>query len=194
MFDIEPKDDMDAFDALFFEKHGVGDVPIDSEFVVIAHQMNPNEPTLSEIHFCRYLIKGDGNADAYIKAFGYDGTEYKRATFANMAVRLLKRPRVSKALYIMREKVNELANEDLATLVSELNDDRKLARDLGQPSAAIAAVKAKASLLGLDQSTGGNMTINVSLSDTQKGQLLNRIGKRLIHTIDSTDYKVINDD
>jgi len=191
MSDIETKDE---FDEIFFSKHGVGDVPIDAEFVVIAHQMNPNEATLPEIHFCRFLIKGDSNADAYIKAFGYDGTERGRDTFSQMAIRLLKRPRVAKALYVMKEKVNELVNEDLATLVSELNDDRKLARDLGQPSAAIAAVKAKASLLGLDQSTGGNMTINVSLSDTQKGQLLNRIGKRLNHTIDSYDYKVINDD
>jgi hypothetical protein len=184
----------DEFDAIFFGKHGVGDVPIDSEFAVIAHQMNPNEPTLPELMFCRFLVKGDSQPDAYMKAFGYDGSEYVRDTFGRMAYRLLKRPRVSKALFEMKEKVNALMNEDLATLVSELNDDRKLARDLGQPSAAIAAVKAKANLLGLDQSTTQNMTINVSLTDDQKGQLLSRIARRSSSRIEDAQFEVIPHD
>lgn len=182
---------VDAFDDIFFSKHGVGDVPIDKELANIKHQINPNIANARELEFARLVVRGENKVNAYIKAFGYDGTEFHRTTFYAHTNRLMKRPRVATAIYDLQKKVEDLAGEDMAQLIKELNEDRKLARDLGQPAAAISAVKVKASLLGLDNVQPTN-NITINLGDEQKKQIIERIGKQLIakNAIDA-EYKVI---
>ena len=186
--------EQEGFDDIFFAKHGVGDVPIDRELQIIKHQINPMEATAQELDFCRLIVRGESKRGAYIKAFGYIGNELSPTTFNTYASRILQRPRVALMLHELREKVSDLAKEDIANLVHELNADRKLARDLGKPEAAISAVKAKAALLGLDNSSNqGNTNITINMNDSQKRQILERIGKSLIQR-DVIDAEVVEED
>lgn len=164
-------------DDIFFKNHGVGDTPEDQEMARIGNHLNPNFPTFKEIEFCKMIANGVNKKEAYIKAFGYNGNELKPKSFESNARRLLERPRVGKYLYDLQEKMVNTSLEDVHKLVDELNEDRKLARDLGQPGAAIQAVKTKAGILGLEQKTHVHYNISDSLSEDQREQLLKRIGR-----------------
>lgn len=170
----------EAFDDIFFAKHGVGDMPVDKALAPIRYEIDPNDPTAQEMAFCRLLIKGLNRIDAYIQAFGYEGDEISRNGFSVAARRIMERPRVVRYHYNLLEQVKEFEQEDVQKLISELNEDRQLARDLGQPSAAIAAVKAKANLLGLENSTVNNTTVNISISDEQKNKILSRVANKML--------------
>lgn len=179
--------DEDEFDKIFFSTHGVGHDPLSEEERKLIHSLDNTKATWQEIEFVRTFFREGNITDAYIKAFNFDGTEHRRDYFTRLANRLLERPRVIKKLNEYREKAQALADEDVSKLVHELNEDRNLARSLGQPSAAIAATKAKASLLGLEQSSVNNMNVILELSDDQKQNLLSRIGKRLSNKVSNEE-------
>lgn len=194
---IEEEVDQDDF---FFSKHGVGDkpLPVEEEFNSIRNSLNPEEPTGQEIDFCRRIIKGENKTEAYIAAFRYEGDELKRDSFSSNARRLLTRPRVAKELHKLRKKAQALAGEDIASLVAELNEDRKLARDLGQPAAAIGAVKAKAAILGINEPKSAieNTTINLQISKDRQNELLSRLGNKILNKTSppiEAEYEVIDD-
>jgi hypothetical protein len=185
---IEHGSETTLFDEeLFFSTHGVGDNPVTERELVLHNLIDPNEPTLQEIRLCKNIIKGMSNIDAYIKAFGYKGDENTRNGFSSACARILKRPRVAIKMYEMRKAMSDFEEEDMLSLITQLNSDRQLARDLGQPSAAISALKLKAQLLGLteDKKIINNITMN--LSDTQKRSLLDRIGSRVSPRNDDID-------
>jgi hypothetical protein len=181
----------DLLDEIFFGRHGVGDLAIDQELVALKREVDPNVPTVTESEFARLVAKGESKVQSYIKAFGYNGTEHSMDVFQVYATRIMSRPRVGNLVQDIKERAYKLALEDVGTLVEQLNEDRKLARDLGQPSAAIAAVKVKASLLGLDQSTTNTTNIVVNMNDEQKSQILDRIGRRL-RSPDVVDAEVVD--
>lgn len=106
---------------------------------------------------------------------------------ARHAEKILKRPRVARKMYELRQRIAEMEDEDLHSIIQDLNSDRKLARDLGQPSAAISATKVKAALLGLTQEKKQTTNITIDLSDRQKQELLSRIGMRTGQIIDHGD-------
>lgn len=176
-------DELYDFDDIFGATHGLGDAPVavhggsfDSPVAAVVAMIDPQAPTLKEIRFCKYIIRGENNTEAYVKAFEFKGNEHPRSYFAKAAHALLKRPRVAMKLQEMHEKLVEFEEQDMVDIIAEINEDRKLARDLGQPGAALAAVKLKAELLGHRQKVAP-VTNNVSLvlSDEQKRAMIARI-------------------
>ena len=196
--DLVKQEGSDEFDDIFFGSHGVGDTPIDKKYDVIAHSINPNVATGDEYAFVRNIVKGESQIESYIKVFGTigrKGQELSRKALTHNASRLLDRPRVQKALFEIQEKHQVFMQEDMTNLVAELNEDRELARALGQPSAAIAAVKAKASLLGLEQQQPVGDTININMNDDQKALIFERVKKKLIaKDIIDADYVDVTPD
>jgi hypothetical protein len=179
---------------LFFEKHGVGDTPVTEQEQVLRNLIDPNEPSLPEVRLCKNIIKGMSNVEAYIKAFGYAGDEMPRNSFSAACARILKRPRVAIKMFELRKAMAEFEEQDMLSLITELNADRQLARDLGQPSAAISALKLKAQLLGLTEEKKVTNNITVNLSDDQKKALLSRIGSRISprdNDIDDAEYEEV---
>lgn len=194
------KEELDAFDEIFYAQHGVGDEPneadLDKSLDVIRRQLNPKECSRQEIIFARFIAKGMTQTDAYKKAFNVvpqdldvkDPVKY----CSNAAYRIAKRPRVAREIFAQKEKFFNLSLQELPDLIEELDEDRQLARALGQPAAAISAVKAKASLLGLDQKHNITTNISLDLKDEQKAALLNRIKGSFPK--EETSHKVIDAD
>lgn len=176
---VEYEYNKELLDEIFLEDNGVGNTPVDKQLEELGHRMDPNLPTAQELEFCRLLIRGVPRPDAYMQAFNRDEGELNRNAFSVAAHRLLKRPRVAKKYLQLQQRVQELAEEDLTKLVSELNDAKDIARDLGQPSAMVTAIKTKANLLGLEKSNTQTNNIIVDMSDDQRKQLLSRISSRV---------------
>jgi hypothetical protein len=187
MSDYQPvvtQDDLYDFDDVFSSTHGVGDAPVaafggsfDSPIAAAIALIDPMSANLREIRFCKYLIKGLSKTEAYIKAFEFNGTEHPRAYFNRAAHAISQRPRVAVKLQEMHEKLVEFEEQDMVDIIAEINADRQLARDLGQPAAALSAVKLKAELLGhkrKDPPVTNN--VNLILSEDQKRDMLARIG------------------
>ncbi len=181
---VVKEDDLYDFDDIFSSTHGVGDAPVatfggsfDSPLAAAVALIDPQVANLREIRFCKNMIKGLSKTEAYIKAFEFNGTEHPRQYFAQAAYLLCKRPRVAIKLQEMHQKLVEFEEQDMVDLIAEINEDRQLARDLGQPAAALSAVKLKAELLGhrrKDPPVTNN--VNLILSEDQKRDMLARIG------------------
>lgn len=182
----------DLLDQIFIEDNGVGNTPVDKQIAELGHKMDPNLPTAQELEFCRLLIKGVPRPDAYMQAFNRDETQMSRNGFSAAASRLLKRPRVAKKYLQLQARVQELAEEDLTKLVSELNEAKDVARDLGQPAAMVTAIKTKANLLGLEKANHQTNNVIVDLNDNQKQQLLSRISSRILKNEPSQHDDIID--
>ena len=167
--------EVDGFDEIFFQKHGVGQFAKDPEYEAIANTLDKTQPTLDEREFCRYILKGDSNAEAYRKVFD-KGNEIEKSKHSGYASTLLKRNRVAEYMYDLRKEAADMYEETLPNLIAELNEDRKLARDMGQPGAAIQAVKTKASLLGMENQNNVTNNITLTITDEQREALLKRVG------------------
>ena len=172
------------FDDVFYATHGLGDNPVTEQVEAIRHMIDPNEPTLQEVRFVKQLIKGTNPLEAYRKVFEMPVERMSNKAVHSAIARLLQRPRVARKMYELREMLMEMEEVDLMDIVHDLNEDRQLARDLGQPSAAIQATKVKATLLGLSKENKTTQNITVNLSDSQKKQLLSRIGNRILDEVD----------
>ena len=185
----------DEIDDTFFSIHGVGNNPVVEKIDSVKHMIDPNEPTLQEVRFCKHIIKGMSRIEAYRKAFEVDTSQVSDRAAYSAINRLLERPRVAKKLYELREILMEMEDTDLMAIIHDLNEDRKLARDLGQPSAAIAATKVKATLLGLTNESKTTNNITVNLSDEQKKGILSRLGHNLLDVtsppIEDADFEEI---
>jgi phage terminase small subunit len=94
--------------------------------------------------FAQELAKGQSQTGAYLTA-GYKGA--KSPTTA--ASRLLTNVKVAARVKELQQRGAERAEVTVASLIADLDEDRKLARGAGQASAAVAATMAKAKLLGL---------------------------------------------
>lgn len=175
----------------FFAVHGVGDNAVEPAEERLIALLDKSVATHKEKEFVRYIVAGKSQTEAYMRAFDNDN----RSSSSTLAVKLMKRKRVLTYYTELLEQRNDLAEETLPKLIEELNEDRQLARDLGQPSAAIQAVKVKANMLGLENKPD-NVTMNVNvLSDDAKNQILNRISNKMkdkdTHVIEDAEYKDI---
>jgi phage terminase small subunit len=95
--------------------------------------------------FCvAYMRDGDATR-AYLEA----SPAVRRSTAKSEGARLLKNPNVLSRIAELREKVVDLAEITIASLIQELEHDRTLARKEGQPRAAVAATESIAKLAGL---------------------------------------------
>ena len=96
--------------------------------------------------FARYFMRSGQASDAYRKA-GYK-TDNAHSTWTASS-RMLRHAGVKRRIAELRKQMAGRTRITVDSLVSELEADRDLARALGQPSAAIAAVQLKARLAGL---------------------------------------------
>jgi hypothetical protein len=96
--------------------------------------------------FARLYMRKGVATEAYLKA-GYETTT-DLATRVN-ACRLLAHANVKRRITELKKQMAARNRITVDSLVSELEEDRALARALGQPSAAVAAVQLKARLSGL---------------------------------------------
>lgn len=106
----------------------------------------PALANLRHERFCRAFIKTNVAARAYLKA-GYETTT--RGSLDTAASRLLRHVKVKRRLTELKQQMADRNRITVDSLLQDLADDRKLARTLGQPSAAIAATQLSAKLVGL---------------------------------------------
>ncbi len=96
--------------------------------------------------FVRYYMKTGVAAQAYIKA-GYATTT--RSALDVNASRLLRHAQVKLRIAELKRAMAQHTKVTLESLLQDLQQDRALARSLGQPSAAIGATQLMAKLCGL---------------------------------------------
>jgi hypothetical protein len=96
--------------------------------------------------FVRNWVKHQNATRAYAEA-GYNTTT-QRALEVN-ASRLLRHAEVQRRIQEIRRQMSTRTRITVESLLQDLADDRKLARDLGQTSAAIQATQLAARLVGL---------------------------------------------
>lgn len=101
----------------------------------------PVLPNIKHERFAQALAKGSSQADAYVKA-GYKPSEPH-------ASRLASDGKVSARVAELLERAANSTIETVATMASQLDEDREFARELKQASAAVAASMGKAKVLGL---------------------------------------------
>lgn len=103
-------------------------------------------PNIRHERFAREFIRTNVAATAYLKA-GFNPTT--RNSLDASASALLRRPKVKSRILELRQQMADRNRITVDSLLQDLADDRKLARTLGQPSAAIAATQLSAKLVGL---------------------------------------------
>jgi hypothetical protein len=96
--------------------------------------------------FARAFMKTGVGARAYLKA-GYEPTT-RNALDVN-ASRLLRHSKVKRRITELKNQMADRNRVTVDSLLRDLADDRALARQLGQASAAIQAVQLSARLVGL---------------------------------------------
>lgn len=177
MNDTTPQTDENPELESFFSIHGAGDYAVEADMKEMALFIDKSRASLAERAFVRHMVSGKTQVESYLLAFDKEGT-ISRQTASSNAQNLLKRKRVKEEYWRAMQERDSMADEHLPKLIAELNEDRELARVLGQPSAAIAAVKAKANLLGLENNSPSSVTINLGISEDQREAILERIAKR----------------
>lgn len=110
--------------------------------------MPPDALTPKQEAFCLAYIETGNASEAYRRA--YDAENMSVDAVKVEASNLLKHPNISLTVQGMRQSHQERHNVTVDSLTRELDEDRELARENKQPSAAITAVMGKAKLHGLD--------------------------------------------
>jgi hypothetical protein len=106
-------------------------------------------PALANIRherFARAYIRTGNAAASYLKA-GYAPTT--RESLDPAASKLTRQNKVASRIRELRKQMAARNRISVDSLIEDLAADRSLARDLGQPSAAIAATQLTARLCGL---------------------------------------------
>ena len=114
------------------------------------------------------LAKGQAQGTAYVSA-GYSAKNNNVAS-VNCNRLLKKKPAISERATELKQIARTSAFEntfkgDVETLAKMYLEDRKLARELGQPSAAISAISGLVKLYGLggeNVKVSGAVTLNIS--------------------------------
>lgn len=104
--------------------------------------------------FCQNIISGMSGADAYRAS--YNCSHSRDNVIYVRACELLKKPEVAARIDELRQEIVEKSEITALDLISELEDVRLKAMEIGQTSAAVSAIMGKAKLLGL-----GSETINI---------------------------------
>ena len=118
--------------------------------------------------FCQEFIKTGNQSDAYRAA--YNSKNMLPATINNKAYQLINQDDIRARVVQLQERVAKKFEVTVESLTRELEEDRQLARELGQPGAAISALNVKARIHGLDKQIMSNdpdnpmpATINVNV-------------------------------
>ena len=111
---------------------------------------NPTHLTEKQAKFCEKVLEGLNLSDAYRAAFNTENM--KPATVNRAAKELADNPKVAARIEVLREGATRAAVTAAAYTLDEAmtdaEEDRALAREKGQGSAAVSATKLKAQLAG----------------------------------------------
>jgi phage terminase small subunit len=103
--------------------------------------------TVKREAFARAYVECGNAQQAYMRAFKCDG--FQPSKIGARAYGLLQQEDVAALIQELRDKAAKRNDITVDNLTQMLLEDRKLARDLGQPSAAISAVRELGKLHGL---------------------------------------------
>lgn len=101
--------------------------------------------------FCQRYIETSNASEAYRLAYN---SKAKPATQHRSAHEVLAHPKVAARLAELRAKLETAHDVTVASLLTELEEARKVGKDRGQASAMVAATLGKARLAGLDKGAG----------------------------------------
>ena len=127
----------------------------------MSHELTPKQE-----RFCQKYIELGDATKAYYAA--YDAKSSKPITANRAAKELLDNPKIAARVRALRDMSQERHLVTVDSLTAELDQDRQLARELGQPSAAITAVMGKAKLHGIGSE---NLNLNAKIALTHEEAL-----------------------
>lgn len=126
--------------------------------------------TEREEKFCRLIVEGLGQSDAYRQA-GYKTDSMKPATLHRKAKAMMDKSKIAARLAELREPIVKRHNVTVDSLMVELEEARKaaLGAETPQSSAAVAATMGKAKLCGLDKQLIDVTSLGESVSPKHSG-------------------------
>jgi len=108
----------------------------------------PKRCTAKEEAFCLKYIELRQKTAAYKLVYNHTGGDQ---VARNQACRVFKRPHVTARVIELLEDEKLGAFETVHTIAAQLDEDRAMARELGQASAAVSSTVHKAKMLGIYQ-------------------------------------------
>jgi hypothetical protein len=144
--------------------------------------MAKDDLTVKQEAFCLAYVETGNAAEAYRRAYDVDPAKQTGGWIYVEACQLLDNPKVALRVQSLQEEAEKLSLYNVSKAFKEYEDARLLAMkdEVKNPSAAVAAIKGKVALFGLDKpkqidlsSTDGTMTPkdNVSALDIIKERL-----------------------
>lgn len=103
--------------------------------------------TAKQENFCQGVAKGLTYSDAYRQA--YDAKKMKMEAINIAASRLMDNPKIELRVEELKKRALQRYDLTVDDIVEELEDARKIARELGQSSAMVSASMGKAKLFGM---------------------------------------------
>tara|TARA_R110000787_G_C13228931_1_gene427010 strand:+ start:216 stop:620 length:405 start_codon:yes stop_codon:yes gene_type:complete len=113
-----------------------------------------NKLTTKQEKFCKTFIETGNASEAYRQS--YDCQKMKGPTINRNAVALLANTKITTRVGELQLNLQKKFEVTVQSLSKELDEDRQLARSLGQPGAAISALNVKARIHGLDKQVMSN--------------------------------------
>ena len=113
-----------------------------------------NKLTTKQEKFCKTFIETGNASEAYRQS--YDCQKRKGPTINRNAVALLDNTKITTRVGELQLNLQKKFEVTVQSLSKELDEDRQLARSLGQPGAAISALNVKARIHGLDKQVMSN--------------------------------------
>ena len=113
-----------------------------------------NKLTVKQEKFCKSYIETGNASEAYRQS--YDCQKMKGASINRNAVALLDNTKIATRIGELQLTLQKKFEVTVESLSKELDEDRQLARSLGQPGAAISALNVKARIHGLDKQVMSN--------------------------------------
>ena len=113
-----------------------------------------NKLTTKQEKFCKNFIETGNASEAYRRS--YECEKMKGPTINRKAVALLDNNKIATRVGELQLNLQKKFEVTVESLSKELDEDRQLARSLGQPGAAISALNVKARIHGLDKQVVSN--------------------------------------
>jgi len=113
-----------------------------------------NKLTVKQEKFCKSFIETGNASEAYRRS--YDCKNCNGPTINRNAVALLDNAKIATRIGEIELLLQKKFEVTVESLSKELDEDRQLARSLGQPGAAISALNVKARIHGLDKQVMSN--------------------------------------
>lgn len=132
-------------------------------------RMTDAKLTLKQQAFVRAYIETGNACEAYRRAYNPRRMSAKAITVES--TRLMQHPRVALAVQNMQRKLAERHAITVDSITEMLKEDRKLARELDMPAAAVAAAMGLAKLHGLIVEKRHNTNVNVDATQLSDAEL-----------------------